>query len=146
MLENILKEIDQLLKPEPAAFKSVGLVFEEYVEKVENEKTLRRYIYKNPDSKICLDINCYFRADRFNPIFCFFNDKGKSFLLSEYCKFKDKKEYADLYSKSIYKQINNMEYLKELLNLTSRLVTTDMKDIITGKVWEDIPTDWMGHK
>jgi hypothetical protein len=141
-------EFDKLLIPEPKQFKSAGLVFtEKTVDHVQEGKDNNiHYVYVNPLSNIKVTFTCDPTKPYCNPSIS--SPKDGYFFVAHYMKAKNIPDLQNLYDWLFHNldSITPLQYLKRYVEIVGNAFATELKEIIEGKRWENIPIDWLGHK
>lgn len=145
---NFIDEFDKLLIPGPNQFKSSGLVFDtKTVDLAEDGNGNNTdYVYINPLSHIKVTLTCdptrpYCNVSVSSP-------KEGYFFVAHYMKHKNMPDLQNLYE-WLFKNLDHtspLEYLRRYIEIVGNAIATDLKDIIEGKRWENIPIDWKGYK
>lgn len=91
-----------------------------------------------PNSKVRLQFSLAISRGSFLGL-RIYNKEGKFFSLNEYLGNHKRDDLMD-------KLFNHRRDFPTVMNQMIALFNGDMKGIITGKRWEDIPRDWMGYK
>jgi len=72
-------------------------------------------------------------------------DDGKRFSLNDWLSVHGKSDMIP-FSANETPNLSEEAFIKQFCEAFEQIASHELKDILTGKTWEDVPMDWQGYR
>ena len=141
---NYASQVEQWLLPAPKEFSDLGLQFKG-IEVVEGSLGLSyvKATFRNPAAHRSLDL-ALSTPEIIGAVITNDEIENEYFLLSDYFVHESRGEEELGFRRK--ESETEEEYFRRYIELLCRYLATELKDVITGRTWIEVPFDWHDYK
>ena len=107
-----------------------------------------KFDFKSRESEREISISYFSDAENSSFLFIttFFEKNGHCFSLKTWLKENDRKQLINISSKHFKDTISEEDFINQFAVSFEKLCRNELKEVIDGTRWDEVPFDWMGYK